>query len=191
MTVLKERATIIDALGTSLSYGGQALDAVPELLCRVLEDEAWREFVTKLGEHVEHVRFTEFVAAKPLAGLGASVEMLQRIVADNAKASRLLRKTLKGTNNISTKSRTTRHGTRRDYALERLKKDRPDLHAMVEAKKVSAHAAMIAAGFRPRTATVPIDDPERLAATLRRRLDPTTLEQLLKLLSSDRSKGGR
>jgi hypothetical protein len=39
-------------------------------------------------------------------------------------------------------------GTSKAYALRRLRKDRPDLHARVLAGEISAHAAMITAGFR-------------------------------------------
>jgi hypothetical protein len=41
-------------------------------------------------------------------------------------------------------------------ALRRLRKDRPDLHAEVMAGEQSANAAAIEAGFRPKTATVPL-----------------------------------
>jgi hypothetical protein len=49
------------------------------------------------------------------------------------------------------------HGNERTYALRRLRKDRPDLHARVLEGVVSAHAAMVEAGFRRKTITVPAD----------------------------------
>lgn len=76
------------------------------------------------------------------------------------------------------------YGTGETYIVRRLKRDHPDLAQQVLDGKVSAHAAGIEAGFVPRTATVPIDDPARLAATLRRRLAPDTLAALVKLLTS-------
>jgi hypothetical protein len=39
-------------------------------------------------------------------------------------------------------------GTSKAYALRRLRKDRPDIHARVLAGEISAHAGMIEAGFR-------------------------------------------
>ena len=66
-------------------------------------------------------------------------------------------------------------GTTSTQALRRLRKDRPDLHAEVLAGNTSAHAAMVTAGFRPKTFTVRADDPDRIAATLRRQLDHDTL----------------
>jgi hypothetical protein len=82
-------------------------------------------------------------------------------------------------------STVSKHGTTNEtYIVRRLKRDRPDLAELVLDGKVTAHAAGIAAGFVPRTATVPIDDPDRLAATLRRRLDADALARLVELLRS-------
>jgi hypothetical protein len=197
VTALKERATIIDALGTSLSYGGQALNAVPDLLRRVLEEEAWREFVTKLGEHVNHESLVDFVTEPPLAGLGATVDLLERVVkgtpAEDALDAALKkeqphggnRKGKRGESKIDNVQVDPPSGNRATTALRRLRKDRPDLHALVLSGKVSAHAAMIAAGFRRPTISVPTDSPERIAATLRRRLDPETLGKVRALLSGE------
>ena len=59
-------------------------------------------------------------------------------------------------------------GTSEAYALRRLRKDRPDLHAQVLAGELSAHRAAVQAGFRPATVTVRVDDPQRAVATVRR-----------------------
>jgi hypothetical protein len=50
-----------------------------------------------------------------------------------------------GNSNINS-SRPT--GGSKAYALRRLRKDRPDIHARVLAGEISAHAGMIEAGFR-------------------------------------------
>ncbi len=63
--------------------------------------------------------------------------------------------------NIHSDSSNSRpSGTSQTAALRRLRKDRPDLHAQVLAGDLTPHAAMVVAGFRKRTATVPA---ERLA----------------------------
>lgn len=43
------------------------------------------------------------------------------------------------------------------YALRRLKTQRPDLHEKVQAKKLSPNAAMVEAGFRKPTISLPVD----------------------------------
>jgi hypothetical protein len=52
------------------------------------------------------------------------------------------------------------------YAEARIAKDRPDLYEKVLAEELSPHAAMVEAGFRPRTATFYPDDYERTARGL-------------------------
>jgi hypothetical protein len=47
-------------------------------------------------------------------------------------------------------------GNASKYTVARLERDRPDLAARVEAGEMSAHAAAIEAGFRPKTCTVPL-----------------------------------
>jgi hypothetical protein len=54
-------------------------------------------------------------------------------------------------------SRESQQGTSTSYALRRLQRNRPDLHAQVLAKELTPNAAMIAAGFRDRTLTIPIN----------------------------------
>jgi hypothetical protein len=49
-----------------------------------------------------------------------------------------------------------RGGTNSAYTVARLKRDRPDLHARVVAGELSANAAAIEAGFRPKTVTIPL-----------------------------------
>lgn len=186
---------LVEMLGSALRHGGTALNDVPALLKRVLTEESWRVFRTRQGQLIEYDgrpghRFTDFVSNPPLAGLGADVELVRRVIADDAKALTALDDALKGkpgrpkktSNNIRGFQR--KQGTSADQALRRLQHDRPDLHAKVLAKELSAHAAMIQAGFRPRTITVRTDQPDRIAATLRRQLDPETLSAVARLLQA-------
>ena len=48
---------LVEALGSSLRSGGHALADAPELLKKLLAEQAWRDFVTRRGEHVTHGRF--------------------------------------------------------------------------------------------------------------------------------------
>lgn len=84
-----------------------------------------------------------------------------------------------GDNNVMS---TERQGNDPEYAIRRLKRDRPDLAEQVLAGEISPHRAAIAAGFRKKTITVAIDDPERIAATLRRHLTPEQVAALKEAL---------
>ena len=91
----KERAWIIDALGSAISDGETSLGQVPQLLRKVLENDAWKEFETKMGKHVTYSRFEDFVTTPPLDGLGADMELIKEIASKDIELQMLLAKTLR------------------------------------------------------------------------------------------------
>lgn len=180
---------LVEDLGGALRSGQHGLSTVPGLLKRVLTEESWREFTTQRGEHVTHERFADFVTTPPLAGIGADVPLLRRIVADDLEAVDLLDRALRGRQGERTdlldisKEVKAPTGTTKEAALRRLRKDRPELHADVLAGNLSAHAAMVQAGYRSPTFTVRADSAESMAATLRKKLSAEQLADLVRLLS--------
>lgn len=190
--LLRARGGLVDALSSALDSGGHGLSNVPALLKRLLAEEGWREFETVRGEVVRHERFEEFVAAPPLKGLGAEISLIKRIVADDPEAVDLLDRVLQRQvghpreivyNIHNSKGRPA--GTSQARALRRLRKDAPELHAEVIAGRLSAHAAMVKAGFRTRTISVPVEHPDRVAAALRRHMTQEQLEELVRHLTDD------
>ncbi len=194
---LKHNASLVDALGSSLRKGDHALGTVPALLRQVLEGDAWRDFETSRGEHVEHRRFADFVTAPPLKGLGTTVDLVRRIVADDVVVLDLLDQALQSPHGgdrksgeikadvINLDSGSVPDGTSKDYALRRLRKDRPDLHGDVLAGRLSAHAAMVAAGFRRKTQTIRLDNPASAAQSLRKHMAADARMELARLLAED------
>lgn len=195
--LLRARGGLVDALSSALDSSGHGLSNVPVLLKRLLAEEGWREFETVRGEVVRHERFEEFVAAPPLKGLGAEISLIKRIVADDPEAVDLLDRVLRGghggdrrsknfkVHNVQLENKKESNGGRRDRALRRLRKDAPELHAEVIAGRLSAHAAMVKAGFRTRTISVPVERPDRVAAALRRHMTQEQLEELVRHLTDD------
>lgn len=183
---LRQRATLVEALSSSLEHGGTALGTVPKALRRLLEEEAWREFTTSRGEHVAYERFADFVTTPPLKGLGSDIDLVRRIVADDKGTFDLLDQALQnpvGTNmpfdNIQEHAPT---GTSTNAALRRLRKGAPELHADVLAGRLSAHGAMVRAGFRPKTVTVPVTRPEAVAKSLLRYMSADDIAKLIAAL---------
>jgi hypothetical protein len=190
MTDPKANNVWVEQLGSTLRHGGDALDSVPHILKTLLETEAWRCFQPRMGPEVTHERFVDFITTPPLAGLGTNVDLVRRVISGDIEAVDRLDQALKNptghpissVNIIDERPR----GTSKDYALRRLRKDAPELHADVLAGKLSAHAAMVQGGFRPRTFTVLVTSkPDRIAATLRRELDPQTLADVAELLRKE------
>lgn len=191
----KANAALVEALGSALREGEHGLKTGPALLIRVLREESWRSFVTQRGDHVEHQRFEHFVTRPPLKGLGGSMRLIGKLIdaiedeAQRTQTQDLLDQTLRGAqgrrtdlvDNINEVSRPS--GTSQAAALRRLRKDAPDLHAEVLSGRLSAHAAMVQAGFRRKTATIPVDTPANAARALQRNMEPAELAELARLIT--------
>lgn len=76
---------------------------------------------------------------------------------------------------------TCQHGNSRQYALRRLRKKRPDIHARVLSGKLTPNHAMQLAGFRPRSIYIPIE-PEAAARVLARKFNARQMRSLIAAL---------
>lgn len=193
---LRVGGNYVASLASAVMRGGEALGAVPDLLKIVLEEESWRRFVTPRGEIIEHDRFVDFATTPPLAGIGADVPLLKRIVQDDPVALDALDRALAGKwggdrksesaikdNNINLDTQSQKpEGTSAEYALRKLRSDAPELHERVLAGELSPHAAMVEAGFRKRTISIPATDPEKAAASIRRNMRPEDIRVLIDYL---------
>lgn len=187
----KANAVLVQALGSGIRSTGNGLTDLPLLLRRVMEEEAWRAFVTPRGELVEHERFIDFITTPPTAGLGTNAELMKKIVADDPVAADLLDQALAGRSGERTDLVDNMHevmrpsGTSKEAGLRRLRKDRPDLHAEVLAGRLSTHSAMVKAGFRQRKISIPVTTAEDAAKAIRRNMDPDQVKALAQLLVVD------
>jgi hypothetical protein len=68
-------------------------------------------------------------------------------------------------------------GTSRAYALRRLRKDRPDIHARVLAGELSPHGGMVEAGFRKRKQPPP-DQPSKALRRILKLLDELSADEI-------------
>ncbi|MGW6009682.1 hypothetical protein [Streptomyces sp. NPDC055210] len=197
MTDAKGNAVLVEALGSSLRRGGNALQDVPGLLKRILAEEAWKDFTAPRGERIQHARFADFVTQAPTSGIGASIALVRKLVADDPEALDLFDRAVQRESGGSSKIEPTvdnlhseddlarPSGTSREAGLRRLRKARPDLHTEVLAGTLSTHAAMVAAGFRKRKISVPVGSPIDTAKALRRNLEPEQIKEVVKLLTED------
>jgi hypothetical protein len=170
MSNLVDNGAVIAALGSAVAHGNENVAQIPALLVQIVDDDRWRHFITKMGDEVEYERFADFAATPPTAGLGIGIEVLRRLVQDDPVAVDALDRALQGkrtgrpkadvVDNIHNFDRPT--GTSEAATVRRLRKDRPDLHAQYLANEISANAAAILAGFRPKTFTVRADKPESI-----------------------------
>lgn len=191
MNAPKANAVLVEALGSSLRYGGSALTDVPELLKRILEEGAWREFVTTRGETVQHERFFDFVTTPPTRGLGATVELIDRMAGTgDPDLLRMLQEAKKGSpgrpkNGSESEPFKAGQTESATYTADRLARDAPEEFAAVQRGEKSLNAAARAAGIRRPRTSIRLDSAESAAHTLRKHMAPETLTQLVKLLEED------
>ncbi|WP_147992664.1 hypothetical protein [Streptomyces sp. t39] len=133
----------------------------------------------------------DFVLAPPTAGLGADIELVRRIVANDPVARELLEHALRDTQSPDQKTSVSAGGSHEEKqlgkahqaALKRLHRDAPEIYKKVVAGELSTNAAMVEAGFRTRTFSVPATRPEACARSLKKNLSEAHLRELVKLLA--------
>jgi hypothetical protein len=189
---------LVAGLMESVGGGKRDLTTIPKLVRKIIKEEMWKEFyIDRTKQFVKHDSFAAFVAAQPMEGLGINLDLLKRICRDDASVFDLIDQAEQGRHGGDRRSEgaksdivtldSNQRGNTRQHALRKLRKERPDLHAQVLANKLSPHAAMVEAGFRNKTMTVPTD-PTLAAQYIHRRLATNQLEVFFNELSHLKAK---
>jgi hypothetical protein len=82
---------------------------------------------------------------------------------------------------IQSTPKSPERGTSRQYAIRKLRNDAPELHARVLAGEISANRAMVEAGFRRRSFTIP-DDPDDAGRLIAKHFRGERLEAVLRAM---------
>ena len=185
---LERNSILVSGLADTIKDGESGLNRTPKFVKKIIEQDAWKRRTLRCnGEVVEFESFTNFVESHPPDGLGVEVDMLKRMCKEHDEALRLLRDAVTDSpggdqrseeaqtknDNISNESG---QGTSKDYTLDRLAREAPELYKQVVADEISANAAAIEAGFRTKTASVPVhkggeEQHERAAKSLAKHFD--------------------
>jgi hypothetical protein len=183
-----------------------------QALAEVLKTGAWRSYDSPTGAKCIYDDFAVWVAAPVPLGLHTTVDNLWEIAKGDAGLLGALDEALRNPpggdrrsadfkiDNIRLETpgdeRPQRApnpgGTAKRQALRKLRKEADsgnekaaELHAEVLAGRITAHAAMVQAGFRPKTISVPVSKPERVAAYLRKHMPRESLLRLAELLTKE------
>jgi len=161
---LKKNDLQVKTLSQVLRDGDGSLKRTPQLIKRILNEGMWMDrIIHATGERqkYEEHEFAKFVQDDPPEGLGATVDILKDLCKNDPEALTMLRKATNKQghrsdlhDNITEDARKT--GTAKDYTLDRLSRERPDLYGAVVEGEMSANAAAIKAGFRTKTISVPV-----------------------------------
>jgi hypothetical protein len=129
------------------------LEHLPPLIEKIIDNRAWERRRVRTGAVIECGSLAELITAKPLKGWGESPDKIAAVLKSHpgvlAKYRKAMRQQGKRTdfgNNVTEVDRVT--GNSKAYTCERLQRDAPELFAEVEAGRLSANAAAIAAGIR-------------------------------------------
>jgi hypothetical protein len=123
------------------AIGASRLKDIPDLLSRVIEAQYWKKW-RWIGNDFEAVSIDAYVSAHPPKGLGARVELIERLLADKPEVLKLFRRARRGEDALKTdtKDRESQRpheqpktvyngksaGNSSAAFLRRLRKDRPD-----------------------------------------------------------------
>lgn len=195
---LKAKGEMVRQVSHLTKCGASDIQLLIDSLRILLEKKCWRKFTDHVeGKQHEHETWESFVtSAKPFDGLNVTVELIDNMVRDDKALVDLIDQAkqkkpgnptganqhAKGGNLDNVKNSSYPSGNSADAALRRLRKERPDLHKQVINREKTPNAAMIEAGFRPKTATIRLDKIESIATTLKKKLSKSQIKKLKEIL---------
>lgn len=199
---MTKESIVVREVISSIHSGADVMSAMPGLVRRLLDEDAWRDFTAPnpVG-HVHHERFSDFVAAEPPRGLGGRSSQLLALCGSDRDLSRriqsLLQEEIKpaapaihaGPGRGNKTERTTL-GLRSETAerhIRRLKRDDPELADRVVNGELSPYAAARQKGWKP--PRIQVTTPERTATHLRKHMTPEALSRLVELLAEEELPG--
>ena len=185
------RDELVAGLQRAVSRGAHGFEDVPPALRIVLESESWKERPVKArgGDPARFTYFEQFVDEPLPDGLGITMETLRDLCRKDIELLDWLNSATSGRQGERTDLVDNIHnvtqpsGTSQQQALRKLRKDRPDLHERVLSRGISAHGAMVEAGYRPKTVTVKAD-PAAFARAARKHLTQDEIDQMFEMLKS-------
>jgi len=184
---LAEAGHIVSLFYSALKSGENTLEDVPGLMLRIINEGFWKKRQLRDGSVAEWDNFQSFVEGKPLAGLGESMALIKRLCRDDPAALDAIDKACQRGPGNPTPSGNNQHtrdkvkgenqssyqgdegNPKRDRStqfIRRLRKDFPDLHQRVLAKKMKVNEAAVEAGIAPRRVSVNLSDADSAARTL-------------------------
>lgn len=197
--------SIVSSLQRLVRSGRHEMENLPEYIKILVREDAWRERYSEvLGRMVTFSRFADFVAADIPDGLGTDIETVKKLIRDDNDARDAVDRAMEGKqgartdllDNIQEVNNTEAPtGTSSDAAIRRLRKHAldaetgeilderiHDLYERVLAGELSPNAAAIEAGFRKRMISIPVEDAERAARSIRANMPPEVVNKLASLL---------
>uniref|UniRef100_UPI003F495124 hypothetical protein n=1 Tax=Streptomyces sp. CA-136453 TaxID=3240050 RepID=UPI003F495124 len=196
-------------MGSSLRSGASSLGTVPKLLEQLLTTGGWKDFVTRLGDHItyEQDEFADFVETLPLQGLGADLAVVERLIGPRPDLLAIFYdltpprgrgrpKILNNVQNFGASATPDDEvppppavlgrapaGNSVENIMRKLARDRPDLLHEVTTGRMRPYAAAVEAGWRKPQTTIALSDPTAVARTLLDKLGAEQAQQVCSALT--------
>ena len=183
---VKADGGLVTALFQAIEHGQNRIASVPGLLKQVIQEDAWRQFALPHSVSVrQYHHFSEFVQDY----LFISIDDLKAICTSRADNEALdlidqITTNPRGAHHYNIMMKESEQGTSNTYALRKLRKDRPDLHAKVISGDISPHSAMVEAGFRYKQFTIVLD-PDKAARAIKRHFNESQCRHIVELLEGE------
>lgn len=172
---------------------------------KILAGEMWKEHqFERTGKIYKFDKFVEFVETEPPGGIGSSMDQLLYVCRDDKEALDMIDQVMntpgyRPPKSVHDDKQTTVGGAKKRRAsgtfvqrglrLLRLHAEKnpeiAELRDKVLAGQITVNAALIKAGLRVRRTSIPIDDLEATANTLRRNFSKKKLNRLIQMLSDE------
>lgn len=200
-TQLRESDQFVEQLRTAIQSGFLNVDNARELLRVVLRQQMWKHRIVLMTEQPrDYEDFIRFVTDAPYDGLGTTASTLDTLAHGDMDLEDLLDHAMQRPDGGDKRSENYRStfdniqgdlpeaptGTSRAQAMRKLRSDAPALHKQVIAGDLSPHAAMVEAGFRKKTVSIPVDDVRAIARALVRHLTIDQIDELTRILVGDK-----
>ena len=193
---------LITSLTENLAREGFSSTYIPDAIISLLEDNTkedrkyLKSKIMQTGEYRTFKTFKQFVETHRPLGLGIELNQLKELCSRNDNAIELIdreevwdgRQGGNGSNQYQSKANPDNvsncsidYGNSKQSGIRRLRKDRPDLLEQVLNNEMSVNKAMIQAGFRKKTITIPLDIFD-IARILKKHLDHEKIKKLSDIL---------
>lgn len=197
---------IVHSLADAIKRGGRSLQSVPGLLAKLISEDLWVERDVN-GKIISYSKdeFKHFVESPYPEGLSTTIATIERLCGDEPEIIDFLAAAKRGKvgrppkakgqtdakgnvsddKNVSIRNNKRAMGETVEYAYQKLRDDAPNLHAKVLAGELSAHAAMVKAGFRKKRVAVNMNDAQSAYNTLTNNMPDDVLQELIELLIAE------
>jgi hypothetical protein len=178
--------SIVNRLQQAVIHGDGNLASVPLNVRQVITSGAWTDYITVTNERARFDTFAAFCEKPRPWGLGTDIATLKRFCNHDETALNAIDEVTRQGHGGDRRSEAFKAGNARletgpnkntrQHAIRHLRDKRPDLHAKVLAGELTPHRAMVLAGLRRPTMTVPADDLEAAMRALLRRYGVQQME---------------